>query len=65
MERVRVKLASAQTLARYACEYKVSITGSVGFTPVILDGGLPQRTGSNNATPHATSLMFSPAAVAV
>ncbi|CSI41911.1 Uncharacterised protein [Vibrio cholerae] len=43
----------------------MSVTGSVGFTPVILDGGLPQRTGSNNATPHATSLMFSPAAVAV
>ncbi|QFG06237.1 hypothetical protein VAI2_10 [Vibrio phage VAI2] len=40
LERVGVRLASAQTLARYACEYTVNADSSTQFTPVILDGGL-------------------------
>lgn len=40
LERVEIRLASAQTLARYACEYTVNADSSTQFTPVILDGGL-------------------------
>ena len=39
LEGVGIRLASAQTLARYACEYMANTDDSVEFTPVILDGG--------------------------